>query len=50
MRAVDLLTTIAAGAAGAALATLLVGASLMLALPAALGIGAVTILAGRTRR
>lgn len=47
MRSTDLLGTVAAGALGAAVAALLVGASLVVVLPAALGVGLVGLLAGR---
>lgn len=50
MRTFDLLATIVAGAVGAAVATLLVGASLVLVLPAAVGVGLVSIVADRSRR
>lgn len=50
MRTLDLLTTIGAGAAGAAIAAVVVGASLVWVLPAALAVGLVALLADRTRR
>lgn len=50
VRTFDLLTTILAGAFGAAVATFLVGASLVLVLPAALGVGVVAAVADRGRR
>jgi hypothetical protein len=50
VRPFDLLTTIVAGAFGAAVATFLVGASLVLVVPAALGVGAVAVVADRSRR
>lgn len=50
MRTSDLLATIVAGALGAAVGTFLVGASLVLVLPAALGVGIVTVVADRSRR
>jgi hypothetical protein len=45
----DLLTIVTAGALGALVATLLLGASLLLVIPAALGVGAVGLVAERTR-
>ena len=50
MRSVDLVTTVAAGALGAAVAATIVGTSLLVVLPAALGVAAVGALADRRRR
>lgn len=50
MRSVELATTVVAGALGAAVAATLVGASLIVVLPAALGVAAVGVLADRRRR
>ncbi|WP_157041928.1 hypothetical protein [Nitriliruptor alkaliphilus] len=50
MRTLELFTTVIAGAFGAAVATFLVGASLLLILPAALGVGVVAVVADRGRR
>jgi hypothetical protein len=50
VRRFDVLTTVVAGALGAAVATLLVGASLLLVLPAAVGVGLVSVVADRSRR
>jgi hypothetical protein len=49
VRTDDVLLTVAAGALGAIVAALLVGASLVLAVPAALAVGAVSLTAGRRR-
>lgn len=49
MRTSDLVATIVAGALGAAVGTFLMGASLVLVLPAALGVGIVTVVASRSR-
>lgn len=46
----DLLAIVTAGALGALVATLLLGASMLLVIPAALGVGAVGLVAERTRR
>jgi hypothetical protein len=50
VRTTDVLVTIAAGAFGAVVATLIVGASLVLVVPAALGVGVVALVADRSRR
>jgi hypothetical protein len=50
VRTSDLLATIVAGALGAAVGTYLMGASLILVLPAALGVGIVSVVADRSRR
>lgn len=50
MRSADLATTVVAGALGAAVAATLVGASLLVVLPAALGVAAVGALSERRRR
>lgn len=50
MRTYELLATIVAGALGAAVGTLLVDASLILVLPAAVGVGIVSVVADRSRR
>lgn len=49
MRTLELVTTVAAGAFGAALAALTVGASLVLVLPAVVTVGAVSVVASRAR-
>lgn len=49
MRTDDVLMTVVAGALGAVLATFLVGASILLAIPAALGVGAVSLVTSRSR-
>lgn len=46
----ELTSTVIAGALGAAVAALLVGASLLVVLPAALGVAAVSVAADRSRR
>jgi uncharacterized membrane protein YccC len=46
---VELLATLAAGTAGAVVAALLVGASLLLILPAVVGVGVVAVVTDRTR-
>jgi hypothetical protein len=48
-RTAEMAATIGAGIAGAALAVFAVGASLLLVVPAALGVGLVAAIAGRTR-
>lgn len=50
MRTSDLLATIVAGALGAAVGTFLINASLILVVPAAIGVGIVTVVADRSRR
>jgi hypothetical protein len=50
VRTDDVLLTIAAGALGAVVAALMVGASLLLVVPAALGVGAVSLAGGQRRR
>jgi hypothetical protein len=50
VRTTDLLATILAGAVGAALAVFVVGASLLLVIPAIVTVGAVSVLADRSRR
>lgn len=49
-RTVELLGTVAAGAAGATIAVLVVGASLLLVVPAVLGVVAIAVLAPRWGR
>ncbi len=49
MRSVEFASTVAAGALGAALAAVLVGATLLVVVPAAFGVAAVGALAGRKR-
>jgi hypothetical protein len=46
----ELLATLVAGAVGAALVVLAVGASLLLIVPAVVTVGAVSLVADRTRR
>ena len=46
-RTADLVATVAAGAAGAAVAVLTIGANLVLVLPAVVGVGAVALLTRR---
>jgi hypothetical protein len=50
VRSVELASTVVAGALGAAIAAVMVGASLLVVLPAALGVVAVGFVADRTRR
>ncbi|MEX1177897.1 MAG: hypothetical protein WEB09_05505 [Nitriliruptor sp.] len=50
MRVIDVLITMMAGAAGAVLAAVLVGASLVLIVPAVAGVGVITLLVDRARR
>lgn len=50
MRTLELLATVVAGAVGAALAVLAVGASLLLIVPAVVVVGAISIVAERNRR
>ena len=46
-RTVDLVATLAAGAVGATVAVLTIGANLVLVLPAVVGVGAVALLTRR---
>lgn len=48
-RSADLLATVAAGAMGALLAALTVGASLIVVLPVTLGVAVVAFIGGRDR-
>jgi hypothetical protein len=48
-RPLELAATTAAGAAGALLALVAVGANLLLAIPAAIGVGGVSLVASRSR-
>lgn len=50
MRTTELLATVLAGAVGAAVAVLVVGASLLLVVPAIVAVGAVSVIADRSRR
>lgn len=50
MQRFDVLATTAAGAVGAAVATFLVGESLLLVVPAAIGVGLISLVADRRRR
>lgn len=47
VRTTDLATTVLAGALGAAVAAFIIGASLVVVLPAAVGVGLVGVLAAR---
>lgn len=50
MTSLDLIGTVAAGALGATVAALIIGASLFVVLPAAVGVGVIGVVADRTRR
>jgi hypothetical protein len=50
VRTIELLATVVAGAVGAAVAALAVGASLLLIVPAIVAVGAISLVADRSRR